>query len=110
MKTLILSAIVAAASIAGAASAQVPAGAAGAIAYFNQDIDRANDRSRLPSGDATVTVSTRSGSLGEAFAIFNATEDNANDRRGLNGATVVGKNTIATDIFARFAEESRDDD
>ncbi|KIT16949.1 hypothetical protein jaqu_14480 [Jannaschia aquimarina] len=112
MKTLIASALAASALVAALpAAAQVPAGPAGAIAHFNQDIDTANDRASLDivRGE-TVTVSSRSGSVAQAIAHFNADLD-AGDRVPLTGGTVVsGSPTYGAEIFANIRAESLEDE
>ncbi len=82
-----------------------------AIQHFNQDFDRSSDVRTAPAGDELVTVSTRNGSaLGVALDVFNADKDNANDLRGLNGATVLNNTQVGADIFAAIRAESRDDE
>ncbi|WP_371154828.1 hypothetical protein [Jannaschia sp. 2305UL9-9] len=112
MKTLLISALIASAALTGAASAQVGAGAAAAAAHFNQDIDSNNEQVAIDAAEFDgVTVSTRSGAVGEAFTHFNADYDSNNDLRGLNGATVVDANAAyGADIFARIDAESQDDE
>ncbi|MEL6586976.1 MAG: hypothetical protein AAFY65_17510 [Pseudomonadota bacterium] len=111
MKTLIASALIATAALAGAASAQVPAGAAGAIAHFNQDFSTQDQRIAFTGKGGNVTVSTRNGTQGAAIEQFNATVDSPSDRISVGNATLVsGQPSVAQDIFARILEEGRDDD
>ncbi|MEO0860005.1 MAG: hypothetical protein AAFY65_05280 [Pseudomonadota bacterium] len=111
MKTLITSALVATAVLAGAASAQVPGGAAGAIAHFNQDFSTQDQRIVKKGNGANVTVSTRSGAQGAAFDQFNANVDSPSDRVTVGSVTLVsGAPTRAEEIFARIKEEGLDDD
>ncbi|MEO0860509.1 MAG: hypothetical protein AAFY65_07840, partial [Pseudomonadota bacterium] len=93
------------------ASAQVPGGAAGAIAHFNQDFST-QDQSVAYKGDSNgVTVSTRNGTQGAAIEQFNANVDSPSDRISVDNATLVsGKPSVAQDIFARIKEEGLDDD
>lgn len=111
MKTLIASAIVAAAALTAPAFAEVGAGSAAAIAHFNQDFDTQDGIRVLKSGGNGTTVSTRSGQSLTAFGIFNANADTQDGIRGLNGATSFsGQPSVASDIFARIRAESQTDE
>lgn len=111
MKTIIISALIASASLTGAASAGVGSGAAAAAAFFNQDIDTANNRANLNEGTDRVVVSTRNGILGGVFERFNADYDTQDDVRGLVGATVVpGAAAYGSDIFAQIKAEGLQDE
>ncbi len=92
MKTVIASALVAAAALTAApvAAQQVSTGAASAIAHFNQDHDSQDNRVALDvaSVDAGVDISTRSDNATSfAFARFNQDADTQDGIRGVNGAT-----------------------
>ncbi|MFO6463704.1 hypothetical protein ACK8OR_04865 [Jannaschia sp. KMU-145] len=109
MKTLIASALVAAAAFAAPATAQVGAGTAAAIAiaHFNQSHDTQDNRTALRGGVSNTFVSTRSASSDRAYAIFNAQADNVNALRGLYGqAGVSGTPAYGAEIFARIQAES----
>ena len=111
MKTLLISAALAATALTGAASAQVAPGAAAAIAHFNADYDSSGEIDRIPAGADGTTVSTRSGNIGTAFDIRNASVDSSGELRGLNGATLVsGEPAYAADIFARIKAESAENE
>jgi hypothetical protein len=106
MKTLIASALVATIAAAGAVSAQqVPAGALGAIAHFNES----------RQGGDVVSVRAASDNLGSTrgtvptavFARFNADADSQDGVTGLDGATVYGATpAYGADIFDRIRAES----
>ncbi|WP_298433246.1 hypothetical protein [uncultured Jannaschia sp.] len=107
MKTLIASALVAAAAFAAPATAQVGSGTAAAIAHFNQSHDTQDNRIALRGGVSNTFVSTRSASSDRAYAIFNAQADNVNALRGLYGqAGVSGTPAYGAEIFARIQAES----
>lgn len=107
MKTLIATALIATLPGLAAADAIAP-GAAGAIAHFNQSLEGGDRIARVAETDG-VTVSSRSGGLGTAFAIFNADADSQDGRRGQQGATLIGGaavNAQADAIFERLRLES----
>lgn len=109
MKNIAIIAIVAA-SFAAPAFAQ-SASTAFAIAQFNQSAETRSDIITLPTGNNTTQVSTRGMTpLADAFAQFNQSANNPGELRGLTSATVVsGTPAYASDIFARLAAESRED-
>lgn len=79
-----------------------------AIEHFNQSAKRSDMIQMLPAGNTTA-VSTRSGTLADVFAQFNASVDTPSDLRGLNGATLVsGTPAYGADIFEalRAADDS----
>ncbi|SFJ64990.1 hypothetical protein, partial [Jannaschia pohangensis] len=83
MKTFITSALIAVATLAAVpASADVYTKLHGSL----EGGDRASV-AKLGQADNGVTVSTRSGTSGLAYDIFNADQDSPSDLRGLNGAT-----------------------
>ena len=107
MKTL---AIAAAALLVAlpAAAQQVPGGAAGAIAHFNQS--KVNSEEVVLVAGKDVGLSSRSGAS-EAQARFNATYDSTDDIRRTSGATVVGGQVSRSqEIFARIRAESAMDE
>ena len=112
MKTLLICALVASAALTGAASAQVGSGAAAAVMHFNADQDMTSEIRRIPAdGFDGTTVSTRSGNLGKAFDVRNASVDSTGELRGLNGATLIsGEPAYAADIFARIKAESAENE
>jgi hypothetical protein len=105
-RTLILTALIA------AVAAPVYAQSARSVAFdvFNESVDSVSDIRRLPSGDDTVSVSTRGNSaLATAFEVFNESAASVSDLRGLNGATVLsGTPAHGADIFADLRAESRE--
>ncbi|CUH40693.1 hypothetical protein JSE7799_03428 [Jannaschia seosinensis] len=109
MKTIVASALIAAAALAGLpATAQVAAGPAGAIAHFNLDRTNSEDL-RLPEGrTAGTVVSTRSESVRAAvYDHFNGDADSSADLRGLNGATAFDATpAVGVDIVDRIRRES----
>ncbi|MEM9796102.1 MAG: hypothetical protein AAF919_06415 [Pseudomonadota bacterium] len=113
MKTLIASALIAAAAVAGTAQAQqISTGAAAAIAHFNGDHDTQDNRIALSALSETGTsVSTRSGQLSGAFGRFNADHDTQDNIRGQQGATLVsGVPGVAQSIFDAIRAESLEDE
>ncbi len=111
MTRILATALLAALALTGTASAQVGAGPAAAIAHFNQDADSQDGRRLIRAGTDAVSVSSRSGALGDVFARFNADHDGQDDVRGLDGATLVqGSPAHAADIFARVRAESAGDE
>jgi hypothetical protein len=114
MKTLFATALIALSATATlpAAAQQVAPGAAAAIAHFNQSIDSANERVRLPQTEVAMRASTRAdGALALAFARFNADQDSPSDLRGLNGSTTISNMpAVAQDVFARLRAESAEDE
>lgn len=113
MKTLIASALIATATLTGAANAQaVNAGPQAAIAHFNLDKDSTNNRVTLAGVFAGETVvSSRSGVVGEVFDHFNADYDTQADMRGAYDATLVSSTTAyGSDIFAQIRAASAEDE
>ena len=103
MKTLLPLALIAASAVALPATAQqVAPGASGAIAHFNQDIDSANAKARIPAIDDSVSASSRAVRIQNVYARFNESTDRANDKIGRNGTVTIvsGEPTHGAGIFA----------
>jgi hypothetical protein len=101
-----------AASFAAPAFAQTALEAA--ILNQNGSADSVSDRVSVAAEDVTmgVVVSTRNGSaLSQAIAVYNASADRPSDRIDPTSVTVFsGTPGHGADIFARLAEESREND
>ncbi|CUH40310.1 hypothetical protein JSE7799_03042 [Jannaschia seosinensis] len=113
MKRIVTSALFSVAIFASLpATAEIPAGSAGAIAHFN--LDRTNSEVlKPPTGRAAGTVvSTRTNGVRAAvYDHFNADADSMNDLRGLREVTAFGSTpAIATYIVRRLRTESAGDE
>ncbi|CTQ34267.1 hypothetical protein [Jannaschia rubra] len=107
MKTTISAALIALLA-APAVAAGVPAGPAGAIAHFNQDVSNPNHQVSLAAADLSRTVvsTRRAGTQEEAYAHFNSDAQTLNDLRGLQGATAYGyAPSVGADTFAVIRAE-----
>ena len=111
MKTLIATALIAAAGLAAPAAAQVAPGAAAALAHFNQSRE-VGDRTVLPAADNDyVTVSTRSARYAAIYDHFNRSAENRGDLigQGANLTVASGSPAYGADILARIAAERQED-
>ena len=112
MKTIIAATVVAAAATLvalPAAANQVASGSDAAVAHFNQSLMGGDVIVLQDGSDDTTRVSSKSGNIGTAFDIFNASADTQDGITGQNGATLAPKGAVngeAAAIFERLRRES----
>ncbi len=80
---------------------------AAAMAHFNQDL-APSQRIATPQPGDVITISTRSGVKGEAFAQFNQGRTGNDVIRSESASVWSGEPSVAQDIFATIAAESDD--